>query len=841
MPLSFHRALISARSLVDWYVSGEWFHGNHELLNDRLFHARREEGAHVPNYVHEQCQKAAWEGYIGEKGNFRLGPMLIHSMYTLADHFLEIRHERVYTRIKHLADWQLLLTHCNPLPLLAAFVEKEKPELQAARALLAEMLRFSTLPPTLDPKLEALCQLPWNPHTSQIASTAHSRTRPAPRVTGSLYELHMHWNGTTEAGAAWLDCLSDPLGVTRELCEKWRTMDYVRRYWRQHHLANPNDFYRYFKLAAWLRKWIAAYIVPVPFSSDPKDPKTGLTPASLNHGLHFWGDYLGDIFCYQPPLQRLFNIGSHPLRYFASGADTRSYTDLQLEGDLLLQAIRLIRNGHTLMPYLVHAYLILQNTFTHMVVQQASQIGFDQFQAIADFGMRDRKESETYEERFRQLHGMHGPSLGYVEGRVAPKDTCAKMARLLERVDQGYQAAMNKNNGTPAIAPLEIGLIAHFIKRRDESNGSCRHSKLRINTYKQARRLVYVLKGRPKDLSRLIVGKDAAANEMHTPPEVFAPVFRFLNSQGITHSTYHAGEDYHHLLSGLRAVDEAIRFLDLRSGDRLGHCTALGISPVMWRERMSSEKIYCSQGEWLDSLVWAYHRLRELPEHAHILRKFADEIQRLFRVIYKDDAPDMDILITAWEMRKLDALLLCKCGPHTKINPRNFEPHQQRELELLLDQQKKNPEAFKLFRMHHNLQNPRIRDKFDKEFDKPHDIPSDWIPDDVFFSLQDAIVEETRRRNVLIEVMPTSNVRISFYQEYKDHHMLLWLDPENHRPKPQITIATDDPGIFATTLRNEYSHLIYTLRNKGVSADDAYKTAETLMLNARAFRFYLQR
>src|SRR5690606_6384420 len=50
-------------------------------------------------------------------------------------------------------------------------------------------------------------------------------------------------------------------------------------------------------------------------------------------------------------------------------------------------------------------------------------------------------------------------------------------------------------------------------------------------------------------LRNLIVGFDAAANELHAGPEVFSPIFRKLQYLGYTNFTYHAGEDFVHLLS----------------------------------------------------------------------------------------------------------------------------------------------------------------------------------------------------------------------------------------------------------------------------------------------------
>ena len=91
--------------------------------------------------------------------------------------------------------------------------------------------------------------------------------------------------------------------------------------------------------------------------------------------------------------------------------------------------------------------------------------------------------------------------------------------------------------------------------------------------------------------SARIKGIDAASPEIWCRPEVFAQAFRFLKNHWVESgrfpfaetecstllATYHVGEDFLDILDGLRAIDEAILFLNLRCGDRLGHALALGV------------------------------------------------------------------------------------------------------------------------------------------------------------------------------------------------------------------------------------------------------------------------
>ena len=62
---------------------------------------------------------------------------------------------------------------------------------------------------------------------------------------------------------------------------------------------------------------------------------------------------------------------------------------------------------------------------------------------------------------------------------------------------------------------------------------------------------------------------------MSAGPEVFSPAFRYMRNHWTGNEdlriTFHAGEDFVHLLSGLRMIVEAEEFLEMRQGDRIGH------------------------------------------------------------------------------------------------------------------------------------------------------------------------------------------------------------------------------------------------------------------------------
>ena len=69
-------------------------------------------------------------------------------------------------------------------------------------------------------------------------------------------------------------------------------------------------------------------------------------------------------------------------------------------------------------------------------------------------------------------------------------------------------------------------------------------------------------------------------------------------------TTVHVGEDYVHLLSGLRRVDEALGQFSMREGDRIGHGLALGVDPREWVQRAGRLAVACE--DRLLDLAWEW-------------------------------------------------------------------------------------------------------------------------------------------------------------------------------------------------------------------------------------------
>ena len=65
-----------------------------------------------------------------------------------------------------------------------------------------------------------------------------------------------------------------------------------------------------------------------------------------------------------------------------------------------------------------------------------------------------------------------------------------------------------------------------------------------------------------------------------------------------------------------------------------------------------------------------------------------------------------------------------------------------------------------------------------------------------------ALVDELAEKGIVLEVCPGSNVTLGIYKTFRDHPI-----SELDRRGVKVTISTDDPPFFHTTMAREYEEL----------------------------------
>lgn len=434
-----------------------------------------------------------------------------------------------------------------------------------------------------------------------------------------------------------------------------------------------------------------------------------------------------------------------------------------------------------------YKYILIYNTNYKLAVQQINQIGFDSFQKITNIQIREETEKD-YSKRFQQIKTLYKYEKIKIEGRFAPKK---EINKLIDFVDN-----IRKNEDK------ELNLVTHFIKKKDKLNYEliiCRDKKLRNELKILGENILRLLS--KNEYQNIIKGFDAASNELYARPEVFAPLFARLKEKGYGNFTFHGGEDFIDLVSGIRYIYEIIEFLDFDAGNRIGHATAIGINPKLWQERVG-KSLYISQGEYLDNLIFINFISRNNLEMIKIIPKIVGQINILCKKIY-GEIYSIEELTDAWHLRKEDPIKYFENCDFKFVSERLFYKYHT-DIDII------------------NEYNKKI--KFDTIFFNHKELRL----------FQNIVIEKINSKNIIIESMITSNKIISYYNSYDEHHISRWLLKS---PKPIIVLASDDPGIFATNLKNELCHLYLILKKKLDNEEEVFEIIQKLIVNSDIYKF----
>lgn len=758
----------------------------------------------------------------------------------LAERFITRVGDRLHIRTEAFADWQELLPRISPLAVIVAFLvdEERGPRFgQDPRRWLAREIGDTALLCPRQPELEHLIE------------------------RDGLNELHMHLNGSTELDILWSDAVRFPDRYLYEL-EDARAKACVStgELYDQIELGlSPFEYYRRLRSARRIRHLAAALLRSRIAGAED--------PVSLPQLLAAMDTRRRDSTC---PVVAGLALGQAPISQIHRGPPAPPLIEEAAFLYILLQGLRLPGGPDRRLGLALYFNLLVQTQLAQIAVQQTDQIGFDQFQKFTDIGVRERLE-RGYEARFRQLNGAAPHrTLRHVEGRLAPKNDVASLLELIGRIVDGwlgFRGCPRRKNalGLAGAAPgcltancpsscrgasgrpdAELALVLHFIKKRSPRLGGQQPQALdmalRADLRVQAQVVREVVE-RSGFVRQILRGIDAASNELHAPPEAFAPTFRYLRRHGLQHATFHVGEDFVHLVSGIRACAEAKAVLPLGPGDRMGHATALGISPELWISRMG-KKLMIGVGEHLDNLVYAHARLSAQAKTATEAQRLESEIALLSARIYGVPQPPA-LLYNAWMLRTLDILEVLELERGT-ANTSDTEvlanaaaakarslntPTRRVEVQRIATAAQDHPHAYQLFRHRHRnskLITARI------------EIDAAWLPVSALTALQADVLDDLARTGVAIETLPTSNVRISFYERLDEHHLFRWLNLTGNvfDSMPAICVGSDDAGIFATSLRNEYAAIHDVLRRQlSRRPEEAMSIIERLNRNGAAWRF----
>jgi hypothetical protein len=406
--------------------------------------------------------------------------------------------------------------------------------------------------------------------------------------------------------------------------------------------------------------------------------------------------------------------------------------------------------------------------------------------------------------------------------------------------------------------------VYHFPKKKDNQYTKdelyktirCRHHSYRKELKATSIALEKMRENNQRMADR-VLGIDACSNELDTRPEVYGQAFRFLkghlpsddykreifNEKSLQRlrATYHVGEDFLDVMDGLRAIDEAIQFLELTHGDRLGHALALGIDVREWY-KSKSNRVYLSKQDVLDNIAWVISKIK-----AFNVKSAPDTIDRLISVfnkyyveIYTDGDEDfsdetdrqdsfssklsvvpVDTYISAWKLRGDD--------PEVYLDNDSNQSDLGYWNRCAVRNRVSNKLVRELYRRYHY--DPYVKSEGAKTVVfriEPYMI-------EVIIEIQKCMQKYVRAKGIGVETNPSSNVLISTFKRYDKHPILnmynigLNDDSEDKKEVPQlfVSINTDDQGVFDTLLENEYALMAIALEKvKDENGESKYSQSE---------------
>lgn len=427
-----------------------------------------------------------------------------------------------------------------------------------------------------------------------------------------------------------------------------------------------------------------------------------------------------------------------------------------------------------------------------------------------------------------------------LEVRIAPKENYNEFFGAME--DYWRITTDNKTKEE------KLFFVVHLIKKPDRRINArsnlgqfapmrCRHDELRRGEYRRQVKNILRLQRDSRPFASRLYGIDACNHESYARPEVFAPLFRMARYESSRlkrnnqwqpvsrlHIAFHVGEDFLDIVSGLRAVYEAIKFLQLSHGDRIGHALALGVEPADYY-MLKGKRLYLPLQEALDNMAFLLYSLQKYGIHDHAFESWLkDKFDEYFLCLFRANIPLTDVehnverysYINSWTLRGDEPLLYSDYTIVSNSIRFNANALFSESYNILNDEYCKHirandTQARRLYHQYHY--NGIIRDCGEQIV--ALDIPEGYSK--IVRQLQNAMLSDVCRRGVAIECNPSSNRLIGTFGRYDKHPIVRfynrWLDSDSAAPQAFVSINTDDQGIFDSDLESEYALMASALES----------------------------
>lgn len=427
-----------------------------------------------------------------------------------------------------------------------------------------------------------------------------------------------------------------------------------------------------------------------------------------------------------------------------------------------------------------------------------------------------------------------------------------------KRITQDIDNIIHEQEKVQGISVPSLGIVFHFIKTEqleDTSDIFCwRHVRekgkeimpLRMSIRRFATDVAIALeriRSTVPGLDEYLVGIDAASDENAMEPWMFAQAYRIMRSHMYTKPvlrvrnrrenfhriqniayTYHVGEDFRHIVSGFRHMDEVLEEFGYKAGDRLGHALALGIDVGQWAA--DNEVVPIPVLEHLENLLWMWGVNTCDGFNLSVrLELLEDKIMDIAERIYPNSHTiTVKMLYQAYKKKfNIDhAAIATRLNENEDFSEADCRGFQK---ESAHSESGKCSECMKIFCNRWNsdkLLMTNYCQKFMQKYEQVELIPVTKDEIEVYLKLQGYLMRKVERKGIYLEVNPTSNLTIGDFSQIKQHPIFklsgLHESRENH---VMVTINSDDPAVFNTNIENELAYIYYAAEELGYSKSES--------------------
>lgn len=471
-----------------------------------------------------------------------------------------------------------------------------------------------------------------------------------------------------------------------------------------------------------------------------------------------------------------------------------------------------------------YRYLVLRTYFRSEMIQVNRMVGFanfSEYELRKEYFVEGKKEYESELVRLAVNASFQNQNIVSLEARLCPAMDAGGLAR---KINEKIRATAEDD------IEQKLFFVLHFPKQKEETYrpGEPRNAAVRSRTARQTDAIVALLE-KEGGLGESVRGIDACANEIGCRPEVFARYFRYLLDyhppvrRERAHSlmaTYHAGEDFLDIVDGLRAIDEAVLFCGLSRGCRLGHALALGISAADYYQ-FKGNRVVMPKQDLLDDIAWLLVKQEQYgcPLDGALKSILETMFYELFHEIYGGRVKGTGTMFrypdyyNSWMLRgdEPSAYLADRDSflRRLAVVPLH-KPDRYRFNKAAADSIRRVDQYRELYVLYHYDRQVRERGVQTILFK----VPCGYA--ELVRNIQDKMIRELVDRGIGIETNPSSNYLIGTIRKYEEHPIIRFngrkLKDTETNMSLQVSINTDDQGVFDTSLENEYALMTIALK-----------------------------